>query len=231
MTSTPITTELRDAFVSVHAGTETSAAWLTFDGETFYNLCDAIDSIHANLERENTSLKAELDRLMGDQECERPTPTDGITDELRKEARGFGCFIYTSEQAKHLTAIADRIDAEHERILHETGEDVVRDVKREWVRLPVDADGEPIYVGDVLTDGEYTFYVCELAAFGDGSWSIRNEDGNAWAACDVTHYHIPTVEDVLRKFVHAILNQKPEFREKNIAEYAAKLRLAGDAHE
>lgn len=104
--------------------------------------------------------------------------------------------------------------------------------ERGWVRLPVDAGGVPIHVGDVLTDGEYTFVVDELAAFGDGSWSIRNEDGNAWAACDVTHHRAPTIEDVLREFAEKVTDSQipgvhPTY-EETIAEYAAKLRLAGD---
>ena len=103
------------------------------------------------------------------------------------------------------------------------------------VRLPTDADGVPIHVGDVLTDGEYTFRVDELAAFGDGSWSIRNEDGNAWAACDVTHHHEPTVEDVLREFTDEVWNRCCEGAtasdsgiDELVAECAAKLRLAGE---
>lgn len=45
-----------------------------------------------------------------------------ITDELRKEARGFGSFVYTSQQAEHLIAIADRIDAEHEKAMSRAGQ-------------------------------------------------------------------------------------------------------------
>ncbi len=160
-----------------------------------------------------------------------------ITDELRKYAgrlsdeaarkseHGF------SPVAMALEGIADRIDAEHERELRETGEDIVRDVRREWVRLPLDADGVPICVGDVLTDGEYTFVVDELAAFGGGSWSIRNEGKNAWKACDVTHHHKPTVEDVLRELVAAYMDTPLDDSNDGefFAEYAAKLRLAGDA--
>lgn len=41
---------------------------LTISGSDFDRYCDAIDSIHANLERENESLKAELDRVLGEQE-------------------------------------------------------------------------------------------------------------------------------------------------------------------
>ena len=96
--------------------------------------------------------------------------------------------------------------------------------------MPKDADGVPIRVGDVLTDGEYTFRVDELAAFGDGSWSIRNEGGNAGAACDVTHYHAPTVEDVLREFASAYdrIGGEDDEHQKYlnlIAEYAQRLQL------
>ena len=164
-----------------------------------------------------------------------------ITDELREFMAGAdGYELWCPRHKNELTAIADRIDAEHERELCETGEDIVRDVRREWVRLPLDTDGVPIRVGDVLTDGEYTFVVDELAAFGDGSWSIRNEDGNAWAACDVTHHHEPTVEDVLRDVVtlcHNTWKEESPFhfydvddvmKSGNIAEFISRLRLAGE---
>ena len=44
--------------------------------------CDAIDAVHANLERENASLKAELDRVLGEQDdrdgwVELPKDADG----------------------------------------------------------------------------------------------------------------------------------------------------------
>jgi len=103
------------------------------------------------------------------------------------------------------------------------------------VRMPTDADGEYIHIGDVVTDGKYTFVVYELAVFGDGSWSTRNEDGNAWDACDVTHHHEPTVEDVLREFTDEVWNRCCEGATASdsgidglVAECAAKLRLAGE---
>ena len=121
-----------------------------------------------------------------------------ISDEIRKVADEYDVLP--------LYKLADRIDAE-------------------TVELPKDADGVPIHAGDVLTDGEYTFRVDELAAFGDGSWSISNEDGNAWAACDVTHHHEPTVEDVLRGFADGL---GVPVADSYIAASAAKLRLAGE---
>lgn len=54
---------------------------LAISGSDFDRHCDAIDSIHANLERENASLKAELDRLMGERDrdgwVELPKDADG----------------------------------------------------------------------------------------------------------------------------------------------------------
>ena len=44
---------------------------LAISGSDFDRLCDSIDAIHAQLERENTELKAELDRVLGEQEERR----------------------------------------------------------------------------------------------------------------------------------------------------------------
>ena len=141
-----------------------------------------------------------------------------LVDETR-DAYLRGDVNYTIE----LDGIAERIEQE---------------VFERYMELPLDADGVPIRVGDVLTDGEYKFKVFELAAFGDGSWSIRNEDGNAWAACDVTHHHAPTVEDVLREFAEKMAentamyvaeswdaDERDEADTAAIAEYAQRLQL------
>ena len=148
-----------------------------------------------------------------------------ITDELRAWAKE-----HLSRSS--ILAIADRIDAEHEKAEQDLidANNQMEQLCECSIRLPVDADGEYIHVGDVLTDGEYTFRVDELAVFGDGSWSIRNEDGNAWAACDVTHHHTPTVEDVLREFALAVCKDDAlTIRKDVVDEYAAKLQLREDA--
>lgn len=154
-----------------------------------------------------------------------------ITDELRAWAHGPD---EGDDWLDRIDEFCDRIDAAHERACAEAYGNGVMSVpialdESAYIKLPVDADGVPIHVGDRLTDGEYTFTVCELATFRDGSWSIRNEDGNAWAACDVTH-RAPTVEDVLREFAEKITDSQisgmhPTYEEA-IAEYAAKLQLA-----
>ena len=63
----PITTELRNAVNTVHReGFGFEADEATFDPDVFYDLCDAIDVIHAHLEAENAGLKASYEALLGE---------------------------------------------------------------------------------------------------------------------------------------------------------------------
>ena len=149
-----------------------------------------------------------------------------ISDEIRKVADEYDVLP--------LYKLADRIDAEHEKAEQDLidANNQMEQLCECSIRLPVDADGVPIHIGDVLTDGEYTFTAYELAVYGDGSWSICNEDGNAWAACDVTHHRPPTVEDVLREFADEVWNRCCEGAtasdsgiDELVAECAAKLML------
>ena len=113
------------------------------------------------------------------------------------------------------------------------------------VRLPVDADGEPIHVGDVVTmqllfGGESKPLVVdrmELSHGRDGDlWCVAlDTDEGCWNQPSLMrHYTPPTVDGILRDFgvdiAHA-LDADPDATvpEAVIAEYAAKLRLAGDA--
>lgn len=107
-----------------------------------------------------------------------------------------------------------------------------------WVRLPVDADGKVISVGDKLDGYNETTVVKELT-LGDDGWSMTCENGLWFNFAAFTHHHEPTVEDVLREFTDAIL----EWAGKSgtvaevgtwsdvASEYAAKLRLASDEKE
>ena len=55
---------------------------LEISSSDFDRCCDAIDAVHAQLERENASMKVELDRVLGEQErdgwVELPKDADGV---------------------------------------------------------------------------------------------------------------------------------------------------------
>ena len=94
------------------------------------------------------------------------------------------------------------------------------------VRLPVDADGVPIRVGDKVTEHEdgHTFKVDGFMDW-DGEWWVFRRDGIQAPASRCTHYHAPTVEDVLREFAEGLGVQVAD---SYVAAAATKLRLAGE---
>ena len=181
-----------------------------------------------------------------------------ITDELREWARGFEnvwvkpaskeivVTTGTSMPVDHVNmrlfieGMLDRVDAEHERTVGfcKRLEDAAakrEDVEIfgvEYTALPLDADGVPIRVGDVMEwpygNGEFI-----VEGIGGNTLFYIDKDSNEceWtAAGDKRHRHEPTVEDVLRE-MSTKLRQAwigPETFDHNaiIAEYAAKLRLA-----
>lgn len=172
-----------------------------------------------------------------------------LTDELREyviDADGMGM---THGHAKSIYAIADRIDAEaedNERFRSEAEPfcDRLREAAAEradvtlfgvdYVALPLDADGEPIRVGNVMEERSgYTFEVASLMAFGGSdNWLVLSDARNFSSfrePHDLRHHHAPTVEDVLDEFFgKANLPDGTQTRAEIIAEYAAKLRLAGE---
>ena len=150
-------------------------------------------------------------------------------ERLRTYARGYELYVNHK-----LLDIADSIEREVEDKLTSSEynmrrehDEWVADRDANWVTLPLAADGEAIHIGDLMEsdDGE-TFKVCRLQLF-DSGWAI---DGGKFTQGEIRHHHAPTVEDVLRKFALACEdagNAGPEV-ERIAAEYAAKLRLAGD---
>lgn len=164
-----------------------------------------------------------------------------ITDELREYTeKQIKWLDMTKVHYRNLFAIADRIDAEHESKVGCTAD--------EWdywesthVELPKDADGEYIHIGDKVTCAASVWEVTGLR-FTGGFWgiccTIFNDKGgsgtNVYPPSDLHHYHAPTVEDVLCDFARLYDNiggreNEDELWETLLAEYAAKLRLAGDA--
>lgn len=141
-----------------------------------------------------------------------------ITNELRKEARGFGRYVYTAPQADCLTAIANRIDAE---------------LAERYVELPLDADGEPIHVGErVQLIGNDPSTVSHMSLADDGWRVYVKYDGGIGTGSGepkrIRHYHAPAVEDVLRDMLDSLDLDPTSHVDAGavVAEYAAKLRLA-----
>ena len=163
----------------------------------------------------------------------------GITGELRQ----YASYAATYRFRQSMLDIADRIDAAHERAVMSVMNDALYHANDEnmaelgWVRLPKDADGKYIHVGDMLeithgfgtkdcgevTDIHLQSGKCAVSiGFGD-------EEGVTAYPEDYRHYHAPTVEDVLREFGKAWVEWEDGSPYDPIAKFSAKLRLAGDA--
>ena len=156
-----------------------------------------------------------------------------ITDELRE----FASHCADGMGGDALRHIADRIDREHrmamEKVAAEADALPMTDesmVEHGWICLPLDADGVPIRIGDVVYDcnespsEKFSVAIMELNKWGWlllDSYGERNEPGQCY------HHRAPTVEDVLREFGDWYAHVKGGCDEDGIvAEYAAKLRLA-----
>ena len=173
-----------------------------------------------------------------------------ITDKLREYVIGADGMGMTHGHAKSIYAIADRIDAEaedNERFRREAEPfcNRLREAAAEradvtlfgvdYVALPLDADGVPIRVGDMM-EGEKVgggfgepFEVVGYI-LSNGELEPMDEHNCPRKRKYLRHHHAPTVEDVLREFAEKITdsqipNVHPTYEEA-IAEYAAKLRLA-----
>ena len=109
----------------------------------------------------------------------------------------------------------------------------------DYMPLPVDADDVPIHVGDAMEwcDSGDTL---EVIGIGDDTiFYIDRESDRTYAewtaARNKRHHHAPTVEDVLQELTDEVWNRCCEGAtasdsgiDELVAEYAAKLRLAGE---
>ena len=152
-----------------------------------------------------------------------------ITDELRKLGYGF-----CGDTHDVVTAIADRIDAEHESACAEAYGNGVMSVpialdESQWIKLPVDADGVPIRIGDRMEVGQQVFVT---GVSEKGFYWLEGTRYKYGRAGDHRHHHEPTVEDVLREFVSEFNRDDTEMCDEEIIErFAAKLKLVDDGEE
>ena len=147
-----------------------------------------------------------------------------MTDEIEREVEEAREREYQSgrEDAEGAAEFADRLCRAAER-----REDVTL-WGVDYTPLPLDADGEPIHVGDVMEWDNGTFTVHELKVTEDGWTTWDEQHGYTVHADECRHHHAPTVEDVLREFVDALDIDRCDDPDATIAEFAAKLALRGD---
>ena len=172
-----------------------------------------------------------------------------ITDELRKYADTLseharcgetipspfnphsGAPIGPTKETEELYAIADLIDAEHEKAIRE-----LNNLADSCVLLPKDADGEYIHIGDELdgygypNGGAYCKAIVNEVMILAGPKDSSYRSWLMWDAAEVRHHHEPTVEDVLREFGEKYCDTVTDSDDEKtlFAEYAAKLQLRGD---
>ena len=174
-----------------------------------------------------------------------------ITDELREWMAGFEV-VRPRGNGKpamfdQLYVIADRIDQAHEQALNNAYVDIMD--TNGWIRLPRDADGEVIHVGDDMERMERRGEVVALQLsdnpWGEGDhWAIQLEGEQAPTVLDAFfhHCHAPTIEDVLADYRGAAVDIHREYLSTGMtfeecldafgrldAEYAERIRKAGGA--
>ena len=135
-----------------------------------------------------------------------------------------------NEMVKKLCIELVRMSDEHMAEVREAngGVDSMTDeelLEHGLVRLPKDADGEYIRIGDVMEwcDSGETLTVEGIGS--DVLFYIDGENAEWTAARNKRHHHEPTVEDVLREFAYGL---GVSVADSYVAAAATKLRLAGE---
>ena len=154
----------------------------------------------------------------------------GYIDEIEREVEELRDRDYRNgrEDAEGAVEFADRLKASA------TNRADVTLFGVDYTPLPVDVDGVPIHVGDVM---EWPYGNGEFRVNGIGGntlFYIDKDSGECeWtAAGDKRHHHAPTVEDVLREFGAGWYERMRGPETFDIADYveryATRLRLAGE---
>lgn len=118
---------------------------------------------------------------------------------------------------KDLQEIAGRIESE---------------IAEGYIPAPLDADGVPTCIGDKMQGITGKIETVRFLMCSSDGWTF-NESGAVWRQVErYRHYHASTIEDVLREFSVRVINSGHQWgldEPDTIAEFAEKLRLAGDA--
>ena len=149
----------------------------------------------------------------------------GYIDNIEREVEELRDRDYRNgrEDAKGAVEFADRLKAAVDK-----REDVTL-WGVDYTPLPVDADGVPIHVGDVMElDSGAVEEVESMHYYGSGGWTTTTTHNATAMPSIIRHHHAPTVEDVILDAISRCVGHLPEYWDKPIAECAAKLRLAGE---
>lgn len=97
------------------------------------------------------------------------------------------------------------------RYCREIANEIEREVAERYMELPVDADGVPIHVGDMLEcedrRGEtYRLHARGVFVYEDGRVGVMNERLGIWYPLSCRHVKLPRLEDVLRECAEAYAN-------------------------
>lgn len=153
-----------------------------------------------------------------------------ITDELREYVDQKDGWGMTHTHAKAIAAIADRIDERYsvkvERL--EKYRAAVCAMLKEYVKLPVDADGVPIRVGDSVALGDGTFEVRRLELYDKDSWDVLDRFGGPFSPLNLRHVKSDTWERIIEDAMNAYLDDDStaEHSKEELADRCR--RLAGE---
>ena len=161
-----------------------------------------------------------------------------ITDELRHFANEWDWLDYKADEStRRLRAIADRIDEAHKSALAsaygEGAESVALPDLTDYIKLPLDADGEVWHVGDFAV-GEVNpknpKVIERMIWYGpDSGWQLETDTIIYPCPDRPRHHHEPTVEDVLDEMLQRFAEDSYEGGLTDfIASYATKLQLKED---
>lgn len=102
------------------------------------------------------------------------------------------------------------------------------EIAERYMELPVDADGEPIHVGDEMESDNERFVVCAVALGRVHRWHVHNigelDKGTvAYPPGSLHHYKPRTIEDVLTEFADCIC-EEDGFNKEDVKRCAEEIR-------
>jgi len=112
----------------------------------------------------------------------------------------------------------------------ELADEIEREISERYMELPVDADGVPIHVGDILLDLETPRHVVGIGKTSIllGGYPSSGEQEVRYALpCNYRHVKPDPIKELLEEFGNAVSKQGVDFDMLDaIDEYADKLREA-----